>query len=804
VIRLAIGPQIRNAPRILKRTLAILLIIASPALAQAPRATVVDPALRPNAGNDFFLRGKNIYDSAQASTDFMGRRDLYLQAAGIFSDYINEFPNHPNAEMAWWYLGNSYYQAGRIDDGKRCFSTLLNRYGKGKWAAAAAYTLAADNYNRAEYAFAAPMFERYAANAAKPEERPRGHYFAGNCYRLLGRDREAIASFNKVIEDPAGGLFAPQAKVALGHLLLNAGKLQEALDQFEEVVAAPYIPKVRGEAALNAALTATKLDQTALADRYLALILRTPGMEDYRADAQIALMGNYFAKKDYKQVITVFRSSSAKAAGDKEAARLMIAARAYMRLKNPTEAMGLFREVERLVRPENDLAFQASYYRLLCFFQIEGRHVPDQVDAFLQLYQKSRPQDPRIHTALMMKAETLFSNKETAAAAQVYSEINASAVSEKNRLGLLYQRGWCLAEAGDNQGAIRSLSDFITHYPEDPRVPSALAKRAKAYANSAEPQKAISDFDRLTAAGAPADLASFAWLESARMRRGENNIPDMIVRYQGLLKNVTGLSDNLQAEANYWIGWGLIKTNSAKDAVTYLEKARTLRPDAYRKHAGILLALGYFASQDAAKLAAEIDLAIAGDYQDDIPDQALQWSGMQSYNSGEYAFAAKALGVVATPDEPRATPKEVWRYLSKSLIETGDAEGALTAINHMLEVEDNPAWKADGLLDRGRALLMLDRPAEARKAADEALELRPQGRTSGGLRILIGDLEMKANNFKLAAKEYLIVVGFLDDRDLKPLALSKLITALEAQNDKPEAEIYRRQLKTEFPDWKAP
>lgn len=802
MIRLASGPETAKAPPILKRTLAFLLLVATPAVAQIPRAGVVDPALAPDAANDFFQRGKNVYDSAQVATDLMNRRDLYQRAAAIFSEYLTEFPNHPNAEMAWWYLGNSFYQSGRIEDGKRCFSTLLNRYGKGKWAAAAAYTLAADHYNKAEYAFAAPMFERYAANAAKPEERPRGNYFAGNCYRLLGRDREAIASFHKVLEDPAGGLFAPQAKVALGHLALNAGKLQEALDLFEEVVAAPHVAKVRGEAALNAALTATKLGDNALADRYLALILRTPGMEDFRADAQTALMGNHFSKKEYKEAIAIFRSSSTKALGDKEAARLMIAARAYLRLKQPSEALGLFREVERLVRPETDLAFQASYYRLLCFFQIEGRHVPDQVDAFLQLYRNARPMDPRIHTALMMKAETLFSNRQTAEAAKIYSEINAASVSEKNRPGLLYQRGWCLAEAGDHQGAIRSLSEFITRYPDDSRVPSALAKRAKAYAESAEPQKAIADFDRLATLGGPADLTSFAWLESARMRRGENNIPDMIVRYQGLLENVTSLSDNLQAEANYWIGWGLVKTNAAKDSIPYLEKARTLRPDAYRKHAGILLALGYFASQDAAKLAAEISLAIQGNYDDDIPAQAVQWSGMQSYNSGEYATAAKCLGLIATPDEPRATPKEVWRYLAKSRLETGDAEGALTAASNVLAVEDNPAWKADGLLDRGRALLILDRPAEARKAADEGLALRPQGRTSGGLRILLGDLEMTAGDPKKASAEYLIVVGFLDDKNIKPLALSKLVKALEAQGDKSEAEKYRRQLKAEFPEWK--
>ena len=793
-----------NAPRILKRAFALLIFVSSPVIAQIPRAQPVDPTLTADAGVDFFLRGKNLYDSAQASTTQDNRLDYFRRASDIFNQYLTAFPNHPNAEMAWWYLGNSYYQSGLLDEGKRCFSTLLNRYGKGKWAAAAAYTLAADHYNKSEYAFAAPLFERFAVNAAKPEERARGNYLAGNCYRLLGRDREAISAFRKTIEDPAGALFAAQSKVALGHLAVKSGKLQDALVLFEEVVAAPNTPKIRGEAALHASLTATKLGQTDLADKYLQLILRTPGMDDARPDAQTALMANYFAKKNYREVIEIFRRSAVKADGEKEANRLMIAARAYMRLKLPSEALQLFRDVEKLIRPETDMAFQAAYYRLLCFFQIEGRHLPDQVDAFLQLYRKARPEDSRIHTALMMKAESLFSSKDTAAAAKVYSEISAPLISEKNRPGLLYQRGWCLSEAGDAQGAIRSLSEFIAKYPQDPRVSSAIAKRAKAYSESAEPAKAIADFDSLTASPAtPEDLTSYAWLESARLRRAEGNIPDMIIRYQGLLKNVKSLSDNLQAEADYWIGWGMVKTNAAKEAVTYLEKARNLRPDAYAKHAGLLLILGYFASQDPVKLATEINLAILGKYDSDIPDQAIQWSGMQSYNAGDFSSAAKSLTLVSNPEEPRETPKEVWRYLAKARLETGEAEGALTAANNVLAVEDNAGWKADGLLDRGRALLLLKRDAEARLAADEGAALRPQGRTSAGLRILSGDLNFKAKEFGPAAADYLNVIQFHEDADLKPQAISNYIRVLEAQGKPAEAEKYKDQLKTEFPNWKS-
>jgi tetratricopeptide (TPR) repeat protein len=177
---------------------------------------------------------------------------------------------------------------------------------------------------------------------------------------------------------------------------------------------------------------------------------------------------------------------------------------------------------------------------------------------------------------------------------------------------------------------------------------------------------------------------------------------------------------------------------------------------------------------------------------------------MQSYNAGDFTSAAKSFALVSNPAEPRETPKEVWRYLAKSRLEIGDAEGALTAVNNLLNIEDNSGWKADGLLDRGRALLALDHAEEARKAADEALALRPQGHTSAGLNILIGDLDLRAGDAKTAAGKYLIVVEFHDDKELKPLALWKLVQALEKQSDSAEAEKYRQRLKSEFPDWKEP
>ncbi|MFK7850772.1 MAG: tetratricopeptide repeat protein [Akkermansiaceae bacterium] len=784
----------------------VFLSFQLPADAQPPlRAEAVEQDLRADPANTYFARGKNVFDAAKKSVDMQTRRELYLRAANIFSAYLNEFPRHANAEPAWWYLGSSYYQAGRVDEAKRCFSTLLNRYGRGKYAAAAAYTLAADHYNQREYAFAAPLFERFAANSARPEDRPKGNLFAAKCYQMLGRDREAIAAYKRTINDPKGGLFRDQATVAMGHLIFRQGKLEEALKIFEQVAASDAPAKYRGDAALHAAITATKLNRTELADKYLRFVLDRPGMDEFRPSAQIALMENLYAKKEYAKVLDIFRKSKTKAKGDKEAARLMIAARAMLKLKQPVDASELFREIERLVPPENDLAFQASYYRLNCFFQIEGRHVVDQVDAFLQIYGKSRPSDTRIHTAKLMKAETLFSENKIVEAAKVYSEIDPTLLSESNRSGFLYQRGWVLSEAGNAQGAIRSLSDFISKHPDDERIYPALVKRAKAYAEIGQAEQSIADFDRIALdEAAPDDLSSLAWLESARVMRKEGNVKNMLVRYRGLLDQVDDLTDNLKAEANYWIGWGNVKSNQPKDAAPYLNKARDLRSEAYGKHAGLLLALSYFAAQEPTKLGKEIDLAIEGKYVSDIPDQALQWAGIDAYNAENYEAANRFLKLASDEEEPRSTPKEVWRYLGKARIEIGEASEALPAIANLLDAEENAAWKADALLDRAKALLILDRFDESRKAADEALALRPQGRTSAGLRIVSADLHAEAGRLGEAAADLLYVIQFHEDDRLKPLAIHKYIQILEKQGKATEVAKYKAQLSSEFPDWKAP
>ena len=788
----------------MRRLAAILLLVPASLVAQAPRAQPVDPALQRDAGQDWFQHGRNVYESAKRSTGAT-QFDLYGRSIEIFTRYLNDFPRHANAEAAWWYLGQSYYSTGRIEDAKRCFHSLLNRFGKGRYAAAAAYMLAADHFNNRQYALAATLFDKLSKIATKASDRQRGLYYAGKSFQMLQQDKKASSYFRAVIADTDGANpYRGKAIVDYGGLLADDGKLAEAMSLLDQVVSSPDTQATRGAAALKAGAVAARLGDADRSDRYFNIILTTPGMEEFRADAQIAMMAARFDQKRYREVIQIFTRNLAKSEGDREARRLMLAARAYMMLDRNADALPLFREVERLMPAESDYAFEATYFRLLCFFRIEGRHVLDQVEAFLDLYGKSRPRDPKIHTALLMKAETLYDEGKNVEAAEVYRDIDPAMLSEKNRPGMLYKRGRCLAEANDPEAAAKSLSEFIKDFPGDEKIPLALAARGRSYAAIGDVAKAMQDFDKLVETSKDPALLTLAYLEGATIAKESGQLDAMVSRYLEFLKNVPGADTASSAKAAYWAGWGMVKTNRGAEAIPYLKKARELAPERYTKHAGLLLCLVYLAEKNATELITEVGIALEKDYATELPEPLVRWAADQAFNGDDFRNAARFYDLIADDENPDLAPKEVWRFLGKSRLESGDPGGAITAIDHALRVETDPAWRADGLTDRGQALLALKKYEDATKSVEEGLSLRPEGRVGANLHMLRGDILLAEGKPEEAVRSYILPVQLMDDGDrvVKPKALLKLIQALEKAGKPTDAQKYRDELQQKYPNWK--
>ncbi|MBK1856287.1 tetratricopeptide repeat protein [Verrucomicrobiaceae bacterium 5K15] len=778
----------------------IYALIFALAFAALP-ASAQDAPLAVNPANDQFEFCKHLYRQANAMQDHEQRVQAYQRLIPRLEAYVAKFPNNPNTPAASYYLGECYYQSGAVDQAKRVLSGVVNRFRTGRYVALASNRLGYDAFYNKKYRQAAVHFDRVARLSDTPTERARGRYQEASCYRFAGDNNAAIRAYTTVeTSEKAPPVYRENAKLRLGHLYLAKKDLDKAMEKFSALLLPGVAASLRVEATFNCGLIALEQDDTDLAKGYLKSVLLSTE-DKHKPRAQAALMNCMFATKDYRGVLDTLKRGAYKGKPSTEAIKYTIAGKSALQLKSYNEAIRYFAKAESQI-PLSEEAFTAAYYRLLCFFNVEGVNIPQQVDGFLEVYQKRYPKHTRIHKALLMKAETLFDSGKSREAADAYNQIETSLVGKENIPNLLYKRAWCLSESGDHNGAVRSFTDFINSYPEDPRSSKAIARRGKSYMALGDRGSALRDFDLLIQRFPKDKLAALAWQSSARIKKEDKDYKDMIRRYEQMLKNFPDLMQGTVANAHYWIGWGSYQLKDYAKAIASLDKALTLEPDSYGFQAGMLTVYCSYSMKDKARLQQAVDSILTLGKGDKVQNPIYRWLGVQCFNADEMKSAERYLTLGTTASEPRQTPKSFWKMLGSARVETGKYEEALEAIKNFLDVAEEPFWKAETLLDQAKAYLGLEKLAEAKTSAEEGLQLRPKGSVNSELRMVLGDIAYNQKDYDTAAGLYVVAVElFTDDQKLRPEALLKAYQALEKKGDQEQAKHYLNTLNKEFPNY---
>lgn len=773
----------------------IIALLLSAVLAPAQNGPLVaDPA------RDQFEFCKQLYRNANTTRDHRMRVVAYQRLAPRLEAYIQRFPNHANTPAASYYLGECYYQSGSIDDAKRVLMGVINRYKTGRYVALASNRLGYDAFHNKKYAQAAVHFNRVARHADTAEERYRGRYQEASCYRFAGDSNAAIRAYTEVeMAKDAIPVYRENAKLRLGHLYLEKKNITKAKEKFKALLLPAVTENLRIEAAYHSGLIALQEKDNELAEGYFKTVLLSADIK-FKARAQAALMNTMFAAGNYQGVLDALKRGAYKGKPSTEAIKYTIAGKSALQLKSYNAAIKYFALAERQV-PLSEEAFTAGYYRLLSFFNIEGANIPQQVDGFLEIYQKRYPKHQRIHKALLMKAETLFDSGKSRLAADAYNKVDSSLVGKENIPNLLYKRGWCLSESGDHNGAVRNFTDFINAYGEDERVSNAIARRGKSYMSLGDRASALKDFDLLIQRFPKNKLASLAWQSSARIKKEDKDYKDMIRRYDAMLTNFPQLPQSTVANAQYWIGWGSYQLKDYKKAIAALEVPLKLDTETYGFKAGMLMVYCSYSMKDKARLQKAVDAVKALGKGEKIQNPIYRWLGVQCYNAGEMAAAERYLSLGTTAMEPRQTPKSFWKMLGNTRVETGKYKEALVAIKNFLDVAEEPFWQAEAYLDQAKANLGLEKLAEAKTSAEAGLQLRPKGRVNAELRLVLGDIAYNNKDYAAAAQFYVVVVQFADDKELRPEALFKTHQALQKKGDVEQAKHYLDTLNKEFPNY---
>lgn len=776
-----------------------LIIVFTAAMALVPLCAQNAPLIADPA-TDQFEFCKHLYNQANATKDERNRKVSYRRLIPRLQNYIKRFPNHPNAAPVLYYLGESHYFLGALDEAKRVLHGVVNRYREGRYVALASNRLGYDAVANKKYAQAAVHFERVATMSTTIQERYRGRYQQASCYRYANMVDEAISAYSEIESaNDALVLYREHAILKLGHLYLDKKDNDKALEKFEAIMLPAVVADVRIEATLNAGIIYLEQKKYDLAENaFKAVILSEENK--FKPSAQAALMNVMYSQKNYQGVLDVIRRGSHKGEASTEAMKFNVAGRSAYKLKEYHEAIKHFAQAERQV-PLSAKAFEAGYFRMLCFFNIQGVNLPMQVDAFLEIYQQRYPKHEYVHKSLMLKAETLFDQKKYREAAAAYNRIDVTKIGDANQVNLYYKRGWCLTDSGDHNGAVRDFTAFLKRAADDARAPRVIARRGKSFLALADRGAALKDFDLLIKRYPKDKLAALAWQNSARICKHDQAYGDMIRRYEEMIKNFPNLSKETVSNGYYWIGWGNYQIKKYAESIAALDKAALMEPDSYDYKASMLIMYGSYALKDKRRLQLAVEKLCEMGKKKDIQLPIYRWLGVQCFNAGEMENAQRYLGLGTTQEDPRQTPMAYWKMLGKSCVETGMYKEALVAIKNYMDVVEQPFWKAEALLDESVAHLGLEDLPMAKRSAEAGLALRPKGNVNAELRLILGDIAYNSQDFAGAAAHYVVVVQFADDKKLKPAALFKAHQALQKKGDAKEAKHYLNTLNEEFPDY---
>ena len=732
----------------------------------------------------------------------------------MFERFANTYPKNPDAPKALYRAGVANLLIGRREAAESKFvSTLIMTKKRGQTAATAAFRLGALAYNDEFFKTALPHFTVTASQTDKADLRHKALNYQARCLLLTQRIPEAAKILKKLVEDPhEPNDFANQARLALAHISATSGKLDEAFELYLALAALdtvdPAVLGIKAQAIVHGGMTAMRLGKPDQGLEMLNMALKTVGLPDEsKAEAQLMLMQHEFSGTNFKRVQELFRIGPFRAARAETTAEILLfAGRASAKLGQHNAAVEMFIGVDRTV-PNTRMAFEASFRKLLSFYEMRGTNIPELSDSFVELYKGKYSKSPWIQQARVMKAETYFSFEDYDNATKTWERVNFSRLPKPLQGPSLFKSGWALVENEDYNSSIGILSEFISRYPDSPDIQAAIAKRAQSYLEVGDRISALADCERiLTQEQSSPALAAFALQLSGRLYRLERRNDKMIEAYQTLLKDYDSLSQDTVARANYNMGLGYFDEGEFETALTHLNRSRNLVPEFYEDSAGTTIALCHYRLKESEELRKTVSRLYAINPNKVLPRRLLAWLGLQMYEKSNFDAANHYLTLVVDSDDPAKPEIGLWKALAKSRLEIPNQEQrALEAITIVLAHENDPFWRSDAFLDKANALIAMGQWDNAEISAHRGLDLDPQGTIKAGLHLALGDISLARADYSAAASSYVRAAEFfLNDTAIQPIALYKAAWCLDKAGDDTAANAFEERLRMDHPDWKAP
>ena len=728
----------------------------------------------------------------------------YDLAVPEFEKYLDQHPGAAGRANALFFLGESYRALNKPGAARKSFQAVLDEYGDGEFAGAAAYVLAETAFTEKNYGAALPLFHRAGAKSKEPAVILSSRYFEARCLESLDHKDEAVGIYQQVIDAKNPNPYREDSRSAAATIFLSRGKKGEALKQYEALSNEAQKTALKAEAAVRGGLIAMDLIQgekgridKGMVEKAAALLQKGRGMGEagkFRAIAEVAILRLDYLSGQYAQLLAEYKKEQGKLPEEARPEVMLLAGNAERQLSHAKEADQIYADIIAKY-PKREEAKDAQYQRLINIYNSDPPSVIGAVDEFLQ----TSPTAERADQAKLLKAETLYKQGNFAEAAPLYAELRAGQLSPRLRAEAAYKLAWSYVQMKDVPRLVEAFTFYVQAFPDTPQAPAALAQRAMAYQQDKNYDVALADLNAILTKYPGAHEREAALQQKALILGQQGNGKGMSDTFRQLLKEFP--KSTVAAQAQFYIGKAAFEAKDYKGAIPALNTARKLNKEQYYDVATVRIVSSYFYLKDRKALTSEVDSFMATNPNAAIPVDILQWLGAENYKEKNYGVAEKYLSALGKLENSSSVKPDIWFYLGDTESRLKNFEAAENAYGRYLQGATDPAGKAKVLLALGAAKIGAHKPDDAQKIAEEIMTLQPEGQVNAEARLLAGDVQLELGKFDEAGKAFMGVALLYDDPAITPRALQKAAAAYGRAGKTDEADKATRQLHDKYPNY---
>lgn len=583
----------------------------------------------------FYLTGRIYYEKAAAVGNKNKSQDA-AESLRYFDRVIKEFPESKIINHAEFRKANVHYLTGKYDAAVKISDSLLKTEKEKGFVSLVRYFKAWNLYMKGDYTIAAAEYAKIASDYEGDIIAVWSIYKKGLCHEAAGKKEEALSDFAEVVKKHPVTVPAAYSKYAIAQHYYNAGDYYGSLIHFDELTARYNVDELNRAARF---MTADIYLQTGRYGRAKEAFLEIE--KEGGADALTAKYMRAWCmhkEAEYRASTELFEelSKDENTPADMKLKSILKTGDNYYEASDFASASERYNRVIRDAGALKELAAEARY----ALGWIDYRR--GSYDAAARLFEAARSgskEQGLRNRAYFMEANSKYGAYKFSEALAIYNIImNSASIPQELRDDALFYAAWCRYRKEEFDTAVSMWKKYAGSVKDPAKKAEAYFRAGWAYFRKNDFDSAIKEFAIVLNNYASTHVYQEALLKTGDSHYNKKEYEKAASFYRQLVDNHP--SHYRVPEALYGIQWSYYQLGDNEKAIElsrqFVEKfpGSSFTPEILYR-----VAEHYYNSSKFETAAAEFGKFIEKNPSHELADNAYYWMGLSNFKLKKYLEA---------------------------------------------------------------------------------------------------------------------------------------------------------------------